>query len=373
MSILTKLLIISQLFFSTVFAVSQQVKDLVEIVGIPHTSVKDQAMSSTCWAFGTVSFIESEIIREKGEEFDLSEMFIVSKIYPHKAVKHIRMHGFNFFTPGGQPHDVMFVVNNYGLMPEAAYSGKKQSRHNHDHNKLDKTVKYFIDTLLNKHKQCLPNNWILKFDSLVKIYLGKPPETFRYGTEVFTASSFAEQKAGVNTSDYIEITSYLHHPYYSYVVLETPYNWAMKSYYNLPLEYFVMTADSALHNGYSFTWNGDVSSSGFDHLAAIATLPALPIESKSMIGTETFTEVDITFEIRQKAFDNHTSKVDHVMHVVGIALDRDGRKFYIVKNSWGADSNSAGGYVYMSEAYFKMHTVSIMLHKDAVPKGIKLN
>ena len=49
----------------------------------PITSIKNQASSGTCWAFSTISFVESEIIRINGIKDeakypDLSEFFVVS-------------------------------------------------------------------------------------------------------------------------------------------------------------------------------------------------------------------------------------------------------------------------------------------------------
>ena len=86
---------------------------------IPHTSVKNQFRTSTCWSFAGMSFFEAEMLRMGKPEIDLSEMFIVNMCYRDKAQKYVRMQGNTNFGPGGVLFDDIYVANNYGLVPES--------------------------------------------------------------------------------------------------------------------------------------------------------------------------------------------------------------------------------------------------------------
>jgi len=79
-------------------------------------------------------------------------------------------------------------------------------------------------------------------------------------------------------------------------------------------------------------------------------------------------ELDITPAVRQAAFDKQTTTDDHGMHIVGMSTEKNGTTYFLVKNSWGT-GNALGGYFYVSEAYFKYKTLSVMLHKDGIEKG----
>ena len=64
------------------------------------TSIKDQNRSGTCWAYSTLSFFESEILKKSGKTYDLSEMFVASKDYMDRAILTVRMHGDSQFSQG---------------------------------------------------------------------------------------------------------------------------------------------------------------------------------------------------------------------------------------------------------------------------------
>jgi bleomycin hydrolase len=57
------------------------------------------------------------------------------------------------------------------------------------------------------------------------------------------------------------------------------------------------------------------------------------------------------------------------MHLVGIARDRNGAKYYLTKNSWGV-TGAEDGFLYMSEAYVRAKTVTIVVHREALPDGL---
>ena len=74
--------------------------------------------------------------------------------------------------------------------------------------------------------------------------------------------------------------------------------------------------------------------------------------------------------MRQSAFDSQENTDDHLMHIVGRAADAQGREYFIIKNSWG-QGNDYGGKQYVSMAYFRHHTIGIMLHEDGLPKELQ--
>jgi bleomycin hydrolase len=331
------------------------------------TAVKSQGRTGTCWSFSTSSFLESEFMRINGEEIDLSEMYTVRNIYLEKGEKYLRYHGTCNFSQGSLAHDVINSYKKYGMMPESAYTGlTKDTIHNHT--LMEKELKAYLDSTLKSTPIDL--NWKEGFIAIMDAHLGGPPAMFTYEGVLYTPFSFAEVKLKLNADDYIGFTSFARRPNFSRYVIPIPDNFSDGVYVNLSLEDFMLTIDNALEKGYSVEWDGDVSEQGFmskygvalytNDSEKLAQLPVIPQED----------EVDD--HVRQELFDNHSTTDDHLMHITGIAYSPDGKKFYVTKNSWGPKSCNQG-YMYMSEAYVQMKTISILIHKDAVPARIKSN
>ncbi|OIO99692.1 MAG: hypothetical protein AUJ97_08600 [Bacteroidetes bacterium CG2_30_32_10] len=329
------------------------------------TTVKDQQQSSTCWSFATISFIETELIRMGKGEFDLSEMFIVHNTYPRKAEQFIRMQGYNFFTPGGQAHDVMTTIKSFGIMPENIFSGLLENKTYHDHTTLDKILKTIVDSTANKKRGEVSPRWLPSINKTLDSCLGEVPKYFKYQGENYTSLSFMNMLQ-FNPDDYIEITSYTHHPYNTLFVLEDKFNWASAAYYNVCLTDFMTIIDSVINKGFSIVWDGDVSEVEYFANIGIAVVPLKSMENKPSEKPEK--EKIITETIRQAAFDDHSTTVDHLMHIVGKAKDQNGTTYYIVKNSWGNAVND--GFVYLSKSYIELKTIAIMINKHAIPKSI---
>lgn len=357
-------------------------------IEIPTTCVKDQANSGTCWSFATTSFIESEILRIGGNEVDLSEMFFVRYTYPEKATKYIRYHGMGNFSEGGQAHDVLNVIDKYGLIPEQAYSGLNSGIDYHRHGEMVDVLSGILDNTL-KNKDSFSGKYLDVINASLDVYLGEIPEKFVYNKNEFTPVSFKEN-LNFNANDYVEFTSYSIYPFYEKVDLEVPDNWSHDLYYNVPIDDLMEIINYAFANGYSVNWDGDVSERGFSHKKGVAIVPS--DETKDLIGNEqakweTMTEKEkndllydfsqprkeklITQKMRQDAFDKFKITDDHLMHLIGTATDQNGNLYYITKNSWADDSNKYGGKLYMSNAYIRLATVAILVHKDAVPEAIK--
>lgn len=331
---------------------AQSLYDTLSIV--PATPIKDQQLSGTCWSFGTISFIESELLRNTKLEIDLSEMFIVYHTWKYKSKMHVRMRGDNYYTPGGQMHDVMRVIKNHGLMPESAFGGYTMGP-GHDHSLLDTALIEYMNEIATLYYPELPDDYLLEVEAIVSQYLGTPPEKFLLEEKSYNAISYAEM-LNFDPDAYITITSYNHHPYYQYFVLEDRYNWSSDLYFNVPSERFLDICDSALLNNYSFVWDGDVSELAFSEAKGKASI-SLPENADLML-------------LRQEMFDDHRTTVDHIMHVIGKLKKYTGEEYYLLKNSWG-EIGKTKGYILMSKDFFFLKTVAVMLHKDALPKDIR--
>ncbi|MBB3697355.1 C1 family peptidase [Flammeovirga yaeyamensis] len=324
---------------------------------VKTTPVKSQGRTGTCWSFSTTSFIESELMRKGKGEFDLSEMYFVRNTYPLKAKKYIRKHGKAQFGEGGLAHDVMNIIREKGFVPNAVYDGKNGSKGPYDHQELFGVMESVLKTLSTS--RTISDNWDDAFNAILDAYMGGTPVEFEFEGKSYTPQKFASN-LDFNPDDYVELTSYDAYKTYAPCVLEIPDNWSDGIYYNLPLSDLQEVMNNALNKGYSLTWDGDVSEKSFSHKNGKAT-----IEEKD--GKE----IEVTSSLRQTTFDNYSTTDDHLMHIVGIVKDKDGALYYVTKNSWGAESNDFGGYLYMSEGYVKLKTVSIMVHKDAIPSDIK--
>ena len=320
------------------------------------TPVKDQYLSSTCWSFSSVSLVESELIRNGKGKQDLSEMFIARHSMERKIARHLQLKGGNFFTPGGQFHDAVWVLKNFGAMPEEAYSGKGRGEQKHDHAEMDTLLKEFTDYCISKGITKLDTKQQAFLDSTLDYYYGKLPVSFLYRGKTYTPQTFLRQYLQINPDDFAEITSYTRHPWYSKFVLEDKYNWTGDEYYNVPLADFSRITDKALENGYTVGWDGDAQDDHFDYNEGLAWYPDSVADYQAA---------------RQQTFENQQTLLDHMMHIVAVTKDAAGKKWYYIKNSWGNTTNLLGGFLFMREDYFKIRTVAIIVSKRAVPTDIR--
>jgi bleomycin hydrolase len=346
------------------------------IKNLDATPVKNQNMTSTCWSFSSLSFFESEMIRlGKGKEFNLSEMYVVNKVYSMKADNFIRMHGKTNFGEGGGFPDAINVLKNYGMLPEEVYSGKKDTMQPHNHKLLETTLKNILQPASLDETQKIDFAFMHNVVSAVcDEYLGKVPEKFEYRGKSYTPRTYA-QATGLNPDDYIYLTSFSHHPFYSQFVLEIPDNWNWQTTYNLPLNELQEVMTNAINTGYTFAWGADVSEKTFLRADGLAVIPEKPYaqmseEERKNLALKPHRQLAITQEMRQKAFDNYETQDDHGMHVIGLMKDQLGTPYYLVKNSWGPQSNQCDGYFFASESYMLYKTTSIMLHKKALTPAI---
>lgn len=354
---------------------------------VPGTSVKDQNKSGTCWSFSGLGFIENEILRNTGKELDLSEMWIVRNCYADKADRYVRMDGKTNFAAGGSVLDVAYVIDNYGIVPEEVYKGLEYGEEKHDHYELDPVLTGIVEAV-NDKKGKKSTTWKGAFDATLDAYLGKKPETFTVDGKTYTPKSYAAS-LGLNTADFIPVTSYTHHPFYTQFPLEVADNWLWLPYHNVPMEDMKAIVDNAIDKGYTVAWAADVSEPGFKWKEGFAVLPkkktAADLEGTELARwvklsdkereeeqnniTGPVEEIAVTQELRQEMFDSHDTTDDHGMIIVGKAKDQNGNNYYKVKNSW--DTNQVyDGYFYVSEPYFLAKTLDIYVNRAAIPAGI---
>ena len=352
---------------------------------LKNTPVKNQFRSGTCWSFSAVSFLESEMLNLGKPEVDLSEAWIIRHSYSDKAKRYVRWHGHLNFAGGGAFHDVTNTIKKYGIVPEEIYDGLNYGTEKYVHGEFDAVLKGYMDQVIKNKNRELSTAWHNGLEGILDAYLGEKPEKFTYQGKEYTPESFAAEFTGINPEDYIEVTSFTHHPYYSKFILEVPDNWSYDEVYNVTMDDFIEIIDNSLEMGHTVAWAGDVSEKGFSWKHGIAIVPDVEYEETSGTDKERLTglsieqriysfqqpvkEIEITPEMRQKEFDNYKTTDDHGMHIVGVAKDQTGNKFYIVKNSWDVD-NSYDGYIYMSEAFIKYKATDIMIHKEMVPRKI---
>ena len=359
---------------------------------IEATEVQSQGRTGTCWSFSSLSFFESEIIRLNNGKHNLSEMFIARNAYIGKAENYLRMYGTFTFGPGGAFHDIPWVIRRYGIVPEEVYKGLNYGDTVHRHAEMEAILGATVKELAKKPQNgTLTPVWKKAYTGILDAYLGDLPDnvedfTFNYQGKEYTPMSYTKS-LGLDMDNYISLTSYTHHPFYSKFVLEVQDNWAMQSGYNLPIDEFMEVMEQAIMNDYTFAWGADVSEKGFGYRDALAILPEdeSTIQKKgrdnkhfsdagaakiSNAFSTPVKERNVTQDERQIAFDNQETTDDHGMHITGLVEDQKGTKYFIVKNSWGK-SNECDGYFFASFPYVKYKTMNILVHKDALSKSMK--
>ena len=389
-----KIIFLSVLFFACSFCADAQKRGrnvskmepyrFETIIENPATPVKNQASSGTCWCFSGLSFIESEILRVTGEEQDLSEMFVVSNAYYDKALKYVRLHGYLNFGPGSSFNDVLTVLEDYGIVPESVMPGLNYGTTQHLHFEMDEILKAIVSVLIKNPNKKLSKAWKTGFRDMTAAYLGKIPASFVIDGEEYTPKSYMSS-VGIDLNDYVDISSWTHHPFYETMTIEVPDNWRGRYAYNVPLDDMISIIDNAIENGYTVAWASDVSEDGFTR-EGIAVVPDI---SKTVIGSDEerwigrpdvngsplfaqtpCPELVVTQEMRQEGFDDYSTTDDHGMHIFGLAKDQNGTEYYMVKNSWG-DAGPYHGIWYVSKAYVRYKTTDIVVNKNAIPAEIR--
>lgn len=356
-------------FSIAAFAQDYEFKTTVDLEATPVIS---QGRTGTCWSFSASSFLESEIIRLTGKQIDISEMFTVRNMYPIKAWNYVMRQGKAQFSEGGLAHDVMNSIRDYGIAPNNAYSGLKALETNHNHAEMVEVLKAMLNVYIDNPGKKLSTNWQPAIEKVLDVYLGKRVEWFNVEGRRYTPQSFLKMTK-INPDDYVTITSFTHQPYYASFILNIPDNFSNGSFYNVTLDELVAATKNALNTGYTVELDCDVSETTFSAKYAVASIPEEAVKDKEEFSAEIRKEKTITADYRQQEFENFTTTDDHLMHITGLATDQNGSNYFRLKNSWGSNTERVpnDGHVHMSEAFFRLKTISVMVHKDALPKALR--
>ena len=374
--------------FSTIGAQENEDYIFTPVKELKITPVQNQNRAGTCWSYSALAFIESELIRMGKGEHNLSEMFVVSHSYKDKADKFVRLHGFLNFAQGGSFYDVLHVIKNYGIIPESTMPGLNYGEDMHVHGEMESGAAAYVNAIIKNKNGKLSLVWKKGFNGIIDAYLGELPTKFTHNGKEYDPKSYAKE-LGINADDYVSLTSYTHHPFYTSFPLEIEDNWRWAESYNLPLDELMQVFDNAINTGYTIAWGSDVSERGFTR-NGIGVMPDVKLMETSGSDQDRWVglsraeketeiqkliekpcqEVSVTQETRQAAYDNYQTTDDHGMQIYGIAKDQTGKEFYMVKNSWGTD-NKYKGIWYVSKAFAAYKTMNIVVHKDALPKAIK--
>jgi bleomycin hydrolase len=354
----------SFLFAQTQTAPALEAPQFFDVKTLKATPIKNQAMTGTCWCFATTSLLESEEIRKDKTEIDLSEMFTVRNIYIEKAKNYILRGGKAQFGEGGLGHDEIRAAAMYGALPLSEYSGLVNGEKSYNHQKLFSQLQQYLDSILRK--QPIANDWLNGYTKILDDNLGVPPKEFSYNGKKYNAVSFAKEVLHFNADDYVSLTSFTHQPYYQSFILQVPDNFANGTFYNLPLGEMMQAIKDAVNNGYTVAWDADVSNKGFKQDIGLA----LNIDNSNAkeINPDT-KELRYDATIRQQLYENLTTQDDHLMHITGIEKSKQGKTFFVVKNSWGK-IGPFEGYINTSEAYVAINTISIVVPKAALSKEL---
>lgn len=334
------------------------------LYGSDCTEVKSQDSTGTCWSFATASFIESELLRRGKGKHNLSEMFIVYNIYREKARNFILRQGKANFSEGALAHDFINSASRHGLVPEEFFAGRDEGAR-HNHGEMVAILEGMLNGIVQRSR--LSPRWEKAFEAVLATYLGTPPERFSYQDQSFSPREFAES-LDFRGSDYVNLTSFSHHPFYEHFVLEIPDNFSNGRFYNVPLDEMMAVLNHALEHGFTVAWDGDVSEPGFSQGYGLAILPTDPNRSDRFANVGE--ELTVTQESRQEAFFSKETTDDHLMHITGVATDTLGNRYYLIKNSWGKMGPFEGN-LYASEAYLRMKTISLLIHRDSLPPHLR--
>ena len=357
---------------------------------IPVTSMKDQNRSGTCWDYSTLSYFEAEILKATGKKYDLCESFVANKTYMDRAIQVVRYHGDCQFSQGGSAEDVLATLKTWGICPEGAmpFPGSLYGDSLNNFNEFFSLLEPYVAAIAKSSAKKISNQWKVGLQGILDAYLGACPEEFFYEGKKYTPKSFM-QSLGINLDDYVSITSYTHHPFYTAFAVEVQDNWRFPLSYNLPMDEMMRIIDNALDKGYTIAWGGDVSEDGFTRQGlayAVDGKAAQSLRGSDMarwlklaaakkrdiidsLGCNV-PELVPTQEMRQERFDNWELTDDHGMHIFGLAKDQNGKEYYMVKNSWG-EAGEYKGVWYMTKAFIAANTMDYLVNKNAIPKDIR--
>ena len=356
----------------------------------PITTIKDQNRSGTCWDYSTLSFFEAEILKATGKRYTLCEAFVANKTYLERAIQVVRYHGDCQFAQGGSAEDVLSTLKNHGICPLEAmpFPGSLYGDSLNNFNEFFSLLEPYVAAVAKSDAKKISSQWKVGLQGILDAYLGKCPEKFTFEGKEYTPKSFVKS-LGINLDDYVSVTSYTHHPFYTGFAVEVQDKWRFPLSYNLPLDEMMKVIDNAIEQGYTVAWGGDVSEPGFTRQGLAYAVDTKKTESlagsdmarwlkltaekhRSIIDSLGYKvpEVTATQEMRQERFDNWELTDDHGMLIYGVAKDQAGKEYYMVKNSWGETGEFKGTW-YMTKTFIAANTMDFLINKNAIPANIR--
>ena len=354
------------------------------------TSIKDQNRSGTCWDYSTLSFFEAEILKATGKTYDLEESFVANKTYMDRAIQVVRLHGDCQFSQGGSAYDPLYCIQHYGIVPQGImpFPGSLYGDSLNNFNEFFAVMEPYVKAIATSSAKKISGQWKVGLQGILDAYLGKCPESFTYEGKKYTPKTFAAS-LGLNWDDYVSITSYTHHPFWTAFAVEVQDNWRNPLSWNVPMDDMTRIIDNAVMNGYTVAWGGDVSEEGFTRQGLAYFYDTKKMESLAgsdmarwlkLSKTKKTSLIDSlgvnvpelvpTQEQRQERYDNWELTDDHGMLIYGIAKDQNGKEYYMVKNSWG-ETGDYKGIWYMTKNFIIANTMDFMVNKNAIPKDIR--
>ena len=146
------------------------------------------------------------------------------------------------------------------------------------------------------------------YDAMPSVDMPPPRWTFLYGMQ-YTMQEFARSVCAPD--EYVALTSTQRHPYGEEVVLDVPDNWTHARFLNVHIDTLLRRTERAVREGHGVCW-----------------------ESKN-----------------------------HAMSIVGLAHDEKGERYFVMKNSWGAN-RPHGGLDYLSFDRFRRSTLSVCMPRE---------
>ena len=330
-----------------------------------HTPTTSQGNTGTCWCFSTMSFYESEVYRLYKKEVKISEMYTVYCEYIEKAKGYVQYRGESNFSEGSEGNAVARMFEMYGAMPRSVYDGLIDGRKFYSHAEMYKEMMSYLRSV-KKSNAWDEERVVATIKSIMNHYMGEPANKFTVDGKEYTPKAYLKDYLKLNPKDYVEVLSYMQEPYWKQVEYKVEDNWwHSKEYYNVPLDDYMDILHNAIEKGYTMSIGGDVSEAGFSRETNCALIPDFDIPS-----------ANIDEKARQFRFSNHTTTDDHGMHMIGYMKDKNGKYWYLIKDSSSGsrniDQNSAEfGYYFFSEEYTKLKMMGFTVHKDMLKKYMK--
>ncbi|MEI6767076.1 MAG: peptidase C1 [Bacteroidota bacterium] len=319
---------------------------------IKHSKAVSQGSTGTCWCFGAVSMLESEVLRTTGKMIKLSEMFVVYNQYVERARTFVRERGATYFAEGSESNDVCRMMKWHGMMPASAYSGMLPGQTVHDHGKMVEEMSAYLESVKKS------NSWneevvVANIKTILNYHMGEPPASFDFDGKTYSPKTFVTEELKINADDYFSFMSTMDAKYNQKAELVEADNWYhSRDYYNLKIDDFIAVLVNSLENNYSACLCGDVSEPGYDRASQSAVIPTFDIPSEY-----------IDENARQMRLYNKTTTDDHCMHVVGF-LKRNQKYWFLLKDSGaGAFDGKFKGYRFISEDYVRLKMMNILVYK----------